>query len=223
MSWVLLAFLVVGLQTHEPTLGDALALQRQAEALACSIQDDACLVEEFRLRGAADQAVRRSDPAALGCTASDLACLAAAWLRIDKPNQSRLTAVMEARGWPPLAGEAAVGAWSVLQHLPSADNETLALRERAAPLILAEVRAGRLQPDHYARLADRNAMARGASQPFGTLRPCRDGAFDQSSIDDVAAVDARRRDIGMDILLSESLRLYDHLCRQESASVRPKP
>lgn len=52
MSWVLLAFLVVGLQTHEPTLGDALALQRQAEALACSIQDDACLGEEFRLRGA---------------------------------------------------------------------------------------------------------------------------------------------------------------------------
>ena len=110
MSWVFLALLVVGLQTHEPTLGDALALQRQAEALACSIQDDACLGEEFRLRGAADQAVRRSDPAALGCTASDLACLAAAWLRIDKPNQSRLTAVMEARGWPPLAGEAAVGA-----------------------------------------------------------------------------------------------------------------
>src|SRR5690606_39478596 len=69
-------------------------------SLACSIQDDACLGEDFRLRGAADQAVRRSDPAGLGCTASDLACLAAAWLRIDKPNQSRLTAVMEARGWP---------------------------------------------------------------------------------------------------------------------------
>lgn len=221
MSLLLLALMIAGAQTSEPTINDPLSLQKQAEGLACPVQDDACLEEEFRLRGAADQAVRRSDAAGLGCAALDQACMAAAWLRIDQPNRARLKGVLDARGWPPLGGEGAVGAWAILQHMPPADEEALSLRERTAPLILNEVRAGRLQPDHYARLADRNAMARGARQPFGTLRPCRDGAFDRSSIDNVAAVDARRRDIGMDILLSESLRLYDHLCRQESLPANP--
>lgn len=223
MLLLLLALLIAGLQAPESIVDDPQILQKQAETLACGVQDDACLEEEFRLRGAADQAVRRSDAAGLGCAAQDQACMAAAWLRIDQPNRARLKAVLDARGWPPLGGEGAVGAWYILQHMPPADEETRSLRERTEPLILDEVRAGRLQPDHYARLADRNAIARGARQPFGTLRPCRDGVFDRSSIDDVAAVDARRRDIGMDILLSESLRLYDHLCRQESPAANPQP
>lgn len=184
--------------------------------MACGLEDDICLTEEFRLRGAADQGLRRSDPADLGCPTQDQACIAAAWLAVDGPNRMRLKAVLTARDWPRPTGDGAVGAWLVLQHLPPSDEEALSLRKRTAPRILEEARAGRLQPEHYARLVDRNAMSRGARQPFGTLRPCRDGAFDRNSIDAVSAVDARRCEIGMDILLSESLRLYDHLCRQDS-------
>jgi len=196
----------------------AVALQ-DAQALSCSVMDDACLQREFALRRAADQGVRTASAEALGCASADQTCLAQAWRGIDKANQERLVAVVTARGWPPLRDEAAIGAWLIAQHLPTTPEAGLMpFREKALLLVREEVRASRLQPDHYARMADRNALALGRPQPYGSNRPCRDGIFDRASIDSVVSVDHRRREIGMDIMLSESLSLFDHMCAQE----RPK-
>ena len=96
-----------------------------------------------------------------------------------------------------------------------------AFRDLVLPMVLSEVRAGRLMPEDHARMVDRNALAEGQPQPFGTNRPCRDGRFDRSSIDTVDAVDQRRREIGMDILLRESLSLFDSLCVGLGGSLGP--
>lgn len=127
--------------------------------------------------------------------------------------------IVTARGWPPLKGEAAQGAWLIAQHAnPSPGSPSRAFRDMVLPMVRSEVRAGRLMPQDYARMVDRNALAEGQHQPFGTNRPCRDGRFDRSSIDSVDAVDQRRREIGMDILLRESLSLFDSLCEREAPS-----
>lgn len=191
----------------------------QANLLACHVSDDECLGREFALRKDADQGVRRASDAELGCQEGDQTCLAAAWKRVDDDNFSRLRSIVTARGWPPLKGEAAQGAWLIAQHAnPSPGSPSRAFRDMVLPMVRSEVRAGRLMPQDYARMVDRNALAEGQHQPFGTNRPCRDGRFDRSSIDSVDAVDQRRREIGMDILLRESLSLFDSLCEREAPS-----
>lgn len=214
MRW-LLGFLAITTAQQAPMAHPAVALQ-SAEAMSCALTDDACLQQEFALRHAADQGVRAASAEDLGCSSSDQACLIQAWRRIDSANQERLIAIVSARGWPPFQDDAAVGAWLIAQHVPTKPEAGLMpFREKVLFLVREEVRAGRLHPDHYARMADRNALARGLKQPYGSNRPCRDGVFDRSSIDAVELVDQRRRDIGMDIMLSESLPLFDQLCGQE--------
>ncbi len=63
-------------------------------------------------------------------------------------------------------------------------------------------------------MIDRNALADGKHQPFGSNQPCRDGKFDRTSIDSVEAVDQRRREIGMDIMLSEEMSFWDSYCER---------
>lgn len=187
----------------------------QARQLNCSMSDDECLGREFALRQEADQGVRRASAADLGCTEADWDCLSAAWDHVDHDNLARLRAIVTARGWPPLEGEAARGAWLIAQHAdPSLTGADRDFRDLVLPMVWAEVEAGRLRPEDYARMIDRNALADGRHQPFGTNQPCRDGKFDRTSIDSIEEVDQRRRDIGMDIMLSESLSLWDSICER---------
>lgn len=187
----------------------------QATRLNCSMSDDECLGREFALRQKADQGARRASAADLGCTEADRDCLSAAWDRVDDDNLARLRTVVAARGWPPLEGEAARGAWLIAQHAdPSPTGPDRGFRDLVLPMVWAEVTAGRLKPEDYARMTDRNALADGKHQPFGTNQPCRDGKFDRTSIDSIEAVDQRRRDIGMDIMLEESLSLWDSICER---------
>lgn len=187
----------------------------QATRLNCSTSDDKCLGQEFALRQKADQGTRRASAADLGCTALDSDCLSAAWDRVDDDNLARLRAIVSARGWPPLEGDAARGAWLIAQHAdPSPTGADRGFRDLVLPMVWSEVTAGRLKPEDYARMVDRNALADGEHQPFGTNQPCRDGKFDRTSIDSVEAVDQRRREIGMDIMLWESLPLWDSFCER---------
>jgi hypothetical protein len=211
---VLMAFGVLTAQSPPPT---PFALLEQATGLACSLSDDRSLQSEFALRGAADQGARRATAADLGCSDSDRPCLTAAWRRVDDDNLARLRSVVAGRGWPALEGDAARGAWLIAQHAdPAPGSPARAFRDSVLPMVLNEVEAGRLEPQDYARMVDRNALADGQTQPFGTNRPCRQGRFDRSSIDSIEAVDQRRRDLGMDILLSESLSLFDDLCERDA-------
>lgn len=213
MPWLVAALYLLGPHQDTPPDPTAFDILVQAEALHCSAIDEVCLNREFELRGQADQSIRRPGGALFTCPDEQTTCLSAAWQRIDHSNLSRLNAIVDERGWPPLTGEAAMGAWYIAQHAdPAPGTPTAAFRERVEPMVLAEVRAGRLAPDTYARMADRNALSRNDAQPFGTLATCDGARFDRTSVTSVEDVDARRREIGMDILLSESLSYMDGLC-----------
>lgn len=193
------------------------SLIEQANRLSCSISDIDCLDREFALREQADQGSRRASAAELGCGEGDQLCLAAAWSRVDDDNLTRLKSIVSARGWPPLEGDAARGAWLIAQHAdPTPGGQDRAFRDAVAPMIQAEVVAGRLTPSDYARMIDRNALADGRLQPYGSNQPCRDGQFDRATIDSVEQVDQRRREIGMDIMLWETLPLWDRACARNS-------
>lgn len=218
---ILFLLVVLAAQSPPPAPFDFIA---QAARMNCSVSDDDCLGREFALRQKADQGVRRASAAELGCTDADRDCLSAAWSRVDDDNLARLQAVVTARGWPPLDGEAASGAWLIAQHAdPAPDSADRAFRDRVLPMVAGEVRAGRLRPADYARMIDRNALADGGLQPFGTNQPCRDGRFDRTSIDSVEEVDRRRRGIGMDIMLWEELPLLDGACERRARDRPPTP
>lgn len=213
---ILFLFNLLAVQAQPPAPFDFI---EQAKRLNCSMSDDACLGHEFALRREADQGARKASAADLGCGDADQACLSAAWNRVDDDNLARLRAIVSTRGWPPLEGEAARGAWLIAQHAdPSPTGADRTFRDLVLPMVWAEVRAGRLKPEDYARMIDRNALADGKHQPYGTNQPCRDGRFDRTSIDSVEEVDQRRREIGMDIMLWESLSLWDSFCEREARS-----
>jgi hypothetical protein len=215
--------LLLSLLTAQSSPATPYSSLEQANQLACEVSDDECLNREFVLRKDADQAVRSASNVELGCPEENQSCLSAAWKKVDDDNFVRLRAIVTARGWPPLKGEAAQGAWLIAQHAnPSPGSPSRAFRDLVLPMVRNEVSAGRLMPEDYARMVDRNALAQGDHQPFGTNRPCRDGRFDRRSIDTVDAVDQRRRAIGMDILLWESISLFDNLCERE-ASIATSP
>lgn len=209
--------LLLGLFATQMASPTPLSLIEQANELKCSISDMACLSREFTLRGQADQESRRASAADLGCADLDQACMSAAWSRVDDDNLSRLKSIVSAQGWPELDGEAARGAWLIAQHAdPSPDGPDRAFRDAVIPMVQAEVVAGRLAPSDYARMVDRNALADGQLQPYGSNQPCRDGQFDRTTIDSVEQVDERRREIGMDIMLWETLPLWDRSCERYS-------
>lgn len=219
MPWLVAVLYLLGAQQNAPRHPTAFDILAEAEALQCGASDESCLMREFELRGQADQSIRRPGGAQFTCPGEDNSCLSAAWRRVDHSNLSRLVAIVDERGWPALNGEAAMGAWYIAQHAdPTPGTWTAAFRERVAPMVLAEVQAGRLAPDTYARMADRNALARGESQPFGTLAKCDGAKFDRTSVTSVDDADTRRRTIGMDILLSESLSYMDGLCAAQVAN-----
>lgn len=187
----------------------------QAHRLSCSTSDDECLGREFAIRLQADQGVRRASAADLGCTDEDIECISSAWRRVDDDNYARLHAIVAARGWPPLQGDGARGAWLIAQHAdPAPGGAERDFRDLVLPMVWGEVTAGRLEPVDYARMIDRNALADGKLQPYGSNQPCRDGKFDRTSIESVEVVDQRRREIGMDIMLSEELSLWDSYCER---------
>lgn len=209
---ILFLLAVFAVQSPPPAPFDFI---EQATQLNCSMSDDECLGQEFALRQKADQGTRRASAGDLGCTDVDRDCLSAAWDRVDDDNLARLRAIVTARGWPPLEGEAARGAWLIAQHAdPSPTGAGRGFRDLVLPMVWAEVTEGRLKPEDYARMVDRNALADGERQPFGTNQPCRDGKFDRTSIDSIEAVDQRRREIGMDIMLWESLSLWNSFCER---------
>jgi len=216
MIWLLTAVSILAAPQENPVPQSPIALVAAADALSCNSHDNVCLSQEFALRGQADQSVRGVG-IELICPRDDQPCINEAWHRINCENLARLVAVVDARGWPPLTGDAAMGAWLIVQHADATpETDSAAFRDRMLPMILKEVEAGRLAPDTYTRMADRSALARGELQPFGSIRTCREGEFDRTTVSSIKDADQRRRDVGMDILLSESLRLFDSLCARDA-------
>lgn len=211
--------LVTGQDAPSPT--SPLTNLRAAHTLACDLDDRECLVQELSLRRAADQGVRQDALLNLDCYARYGAAATpeqcqAIWTEVDTDNLPRVKAILDRHGWPTWAPQFQEAVWLIVQHAPDEDGGT-ALRERWLPDVRAAYQRGELSAFNYTAMADRVSMSRTGVQIYGTHRPCRDGAFDRSSVESAEAVEAARAELTMDIRWSELLPFYDRQCAAEAS------
>lgn len=115
----------------------------------------------------------------------------------DESNLVWLRDIYEERGeWFRISefGRRGAGnAWLIIQH--ASDDPFLMAR------VLADMEAlyplGEAEGSKYALLYDRVQMRAGKPQRYGSQLACRDGKYALYEIEDVAELDARRKDIGL--------------------------
>ena len=129
----------------------------------------------------------------------------ALWMRQSDAEQlARLAPLIDRYGWPErsvVGEEAAQAAFLVVQHAP-ADVQELYL-----PLLEAAVAEGEAAPGDLALLTDRVLTFRGEPQRYGSQVTSVNGARAFHPIEDVATVDARRAEVGLEPLAAYAERL----------------
>ena len=195
-----------------------------AEALNCAAEDTACREAEFQLRGQADQGVRldhvliRLCPAVGSSNDFDTACADRLWTDVDTINTRAARSIVRSGAWPDWTRTAARGLWLIIQHARTEQGDyDTAFMVEALPFLLDGVAAQALTPQDYARTTDRILLDQGGKQKFGTIRVCRNGAFDLATISSTSDVDANRRSLGMDISFADLKRFMDTQCEKDAA------
>jgi hypothetical protein len=134
--------------------------------------------------------------------------LVAEWQRIDKGNTQWLAEVLSARGWPgrTLVGEEGAGAaWLLAQH---ADRHPV--RQRAFVHALRNAAGqGQASRAHLAYLEDRVRVNAGQPQLYGTQFTVTDGELGPSPIEDLARLDERRAEAGLEPFADYEARMRD--------------
>ena len=122
----------------------------------------------------------------------------------DAEQLARLVPLLDRHGWPArseVGDEAAKAAFLVVQHAP------VDAQEQYLPLLEAAVAEGEADAADLALLTDRIAMFRGRPQRYGSQVTSVDGARAFHPIEDVAAVDARRAEVGLEPLAAYAERV----------------
>jgi hypothetical protein len=126
---------------------------------------------------------------------------------VHKRNAARLSEIIDAHGWPDraLVGEdGAHAAWLILQHAIN----TPMLQRRGLQLLRQAAAARQIPAWQPAFLEDRIRVLEGRPQLFGSQFDWdEDGLMSPCPIEDVAAVDARRSDVGLEPL-DEAIRTH---------------
>ena len=172
--------------------------------------DDADLAQQISSRAVGEQMLRfgfswaggaRPDSPAL--TAPQRAILAseismATEVR-DRANTVWLKGIVARGGWPKrsqVGGPAADTAWLLVQH---ADAEP-AFQLRALRLMEPLVATGDVDRKNYAYLYDRVMLRIAGHQRYATQMTCKGGYYSPLPLENATAVDARRREAGMQSL-----------------------
>lgn len=128
--------------------------------------------------------------------------------RQDIENQKQLKAMLPARGWflkSELTPEALSAAWLIVQH---AINSDIALVRGVLVSMKALLPTGEAEKPDYAMLADRVAVVDGVRQTYGTQMICDQFKWVLYPIEDEAGVEARRKEMGLDITLADQLAQF---------------
>jgi hypothetical protein len=123
---------------------------------------------------------------------------------IDADNLLWLEKLMQTRGIPTAAEVGASGvrwAWLLVQH---ADRDPR-LQAAAQPSFVERHESGDLPAEYLAKMTDRILLAEGKPQRFGTQFDWLSGKFNPKNAGDLAAIDARRNEIGL-------MPLADYAC-----------
>jgi len=113
---------------------------------------------------------------------------------IDQANLAALVKMLPPEGWfsySRYGRPAADAAFHIVQH---GDTAT---QERILPQIEAMSKKGEADPESFAKMYDRVAIAEGRLQRYGTQFDCVDGYIAPFPLEDPSNVDARRRAIGL--------------------------
>jgi hypothetical protein len=113
---------------------------------------------------------------------------------IDRANLAELLKLLPPAGWfsfSQFGRPAAEAAFHVVQH---GDTAT---QQRVLPSIEALAKVGEADPESFAKMYDRVAVALGRPQRYGTQFHCIDGFTTPFPLEDPADVEARRRAIGL--------------------------
>ena len=126
---------------------------------------------------------------------------------VHRRNAARLAVILDERGWPgrTLVGEdGSAAAWLVVQHAIAEP----ALQRRGLKLLREAAARGEAPPVHPAMLEDRIRVAEGRPQLYGTQFDWdQNGEMSPEPIEDRAAVDDRRRAVGLDPLEAQTRRM----------------
>lgn len=163
--------------------------------------------QQLAERGGTDQAVREGFGVGGVVDSAQVAAMA----RADSANTTWLKAYVARWGWPTAAQvgrEAVEAAFLIVQH---AVHDTAFMRAML-PAIEQARRRGDLDGGAVAMLTDRIEVKAGHGQIYGTQLSLRGGRWVLDPIADSAAVDARRKRMGLPPL-AEYLRLVDSMLR----------
>lgn len=132
----------------------------------------------------------------------------------DTERTERLKEIVAEHGWPTISlvgedGEDA--AWAIAQH----SDQDPEFQARALDLIRDAVAQGEASPGNLAYLTDRVAVAAGEPQVYGTQVGCtEDGPAPAEPVNDVAAVEAARAEVGLEPL-ADYLAEMAEICAQD--------
>lgn len=123
----------------------------------------------------------------------------------DKPL---LESIFARYGWPKISVfgvQACDDFWILVQHEP------LAVEEQMLPALKSAMDAGEASKANYAYLYDRVQMGEGKPQHWGTQSSCENGHAVLYRVDDMAGIDERRKEAGLDTL-PDSQKGSDAVC-----------
>jgi uncharacterized protein DUF6624 len=129
---------------------------------------------------------------------------------IDADNLAWLKKLVQDTGIPSAeqVGENGVKwAWALVQH---ADRDPK-LQATVLPQFAKRYEAGELPAEDLAKLTDRILIALGKAQRFGTQFDWLSGKFNPRGVTDLAAIDARRQEIGLMPLADYACMMNDKL------------
>jgi hypothetical protein len=126
---------------------------------------------------------------------------------IDPENLARLRVIVAEYGWP---GQGLVGKDGTEAAFLLVQHADLVFQKEMLPLVEAAYHAQQLPGQDYALLTDRVLVREGKRQRYCTQFQVRDRDLIPDPIEDEAAVDERRADLGLP-RLAEYLRLMREL------------
>jgi len=128
--------------------------------------------------------------------------------RQDIENQRQLKAMLPKRGWflrSEVGAEGLTAAYFVVLH---AMNSDIALLRSVVGSMKPLLPTGEIEKADYAMLTDRIAVVDGVRQTFGTQMICDANKWMLFPVEDEAGVEARRKDVGIQVTLADQLKEF---------------
>lgn len=128
--------------------------------------------------------------------------------RLSERDKPLLESIFAVYGWPKISVfgvQACDDFWILVQHQP------LRVEEQMLPALKSAMETGESSEANYVYLYDRVHMGEGKPQHWGTQSSCENGHAVLYRVDDMAGIDERRKEAGLDTL-ADSQKGSDAIC-----------